>query len=142
MSTEAFPNGAIAKLHAAYERETGQKLRLDGIYHREQAWLHWMKQGFTEADLVLVCRYLKAMIKKDQRRPGCLKFSNMVEAWDYFEQDLSLARGWARNARPAPTERDKALSAMHREPAPAVDAVKTPSSVLKQGYENLWKAIE
>jgi len=123
------PNATIASLHATYERESGERLRLNGIYYREQAWLIWVQQGFTEADLTLVIRYLKEMIRKDRRRPESLKFSNLVESWDRFEEDLSLARGWSRNRPPAKSARQDALRAIGRsEPEP--DRVKTAGQAL------------
>lgn len=128
--TPPTPNEA---LHLAYVRLTGRDLTLD--YMRAQAWHVWQRyrshEPFTMADLTLVVRYLQAQIKKGERRSGCLKFQNLIQSPDFFEEELADARQWARKPAPEPGKA-QALRSTGR-PADAPErAIRTPAMVLGQ----------
>lgn len=92
----------IEALHDTYCRLTGQQITLN--LARESQWFEWCRfrrhRPFTTDDLAAVIRHLQAAIKKGDRNPGALKFSNLIGNPDYFEEDLGLARASARPARP------------------------------------------
>lgn len=128
--TPPTPNEA---LHLAYVRLTGRPLELD--YLKRQEWGVWQRycqhEPFTLADLELVVRYLQAQIKKGERKPGSLKFKNLISSPDYFQEDLIDARQWARRPAQEPGKA-QALRSTGR-PADAPErAIRTPAMVLGQ----------
>lgn len=128
------PNSTqTAEIHGEYVRLTGMPLTLD--YLKEQMWHVWgryrKQEPFTVADLSLVVAYLKAQIKKGERKPGCLKFSNLIASPDYFEEDLQLARAWARKPR-ADAGRAQALRSTHRPTDAPSRPVKSAGDLLRE----------
>lgn len=84
----------IPKLHAAYCELTGLEIGLD--MNRERSWFEWAKKGFTEEDLRLVILEIRKGIKIGKRNPGALKFRNLIEGLDYFEEDLAMVKAQKR----------------------------------------------
>lgn len=84
----------IESLHSVYGNMTGYRLALDMA--REHEWYQWVRRGFTEEDLRLVIRHIQNGIRNRNRRPGALKFSNLIVSADLFEEDLAEARACAR----------------------------------------------
>lgn len=110
----------ILLLHKEFCQETGMELRLGlGEYSRERAWHEFHKAGFTAEDLRLVIRHLKKKIKDKERNPGALKFSNLIERPEAFEEELGLAKAEQRNAKPAPTPKERVVQAFRPAAAPA-----------------------
>lgn len=139
MASPSFQAEA-AKLHAAYNEITGSNLRVGiGEYSRERCWFDFIKAGFTEDDLRCVVRHLRREIKESRRQPSCLKFSNLVEHLERFEEDLGMARAKERKA-PAPVHQ-RALNQLR----PTVTAVtpnetKVTARPVSELIENLKKA--
>lgn len=101
MNPDQFPSHAVRvqALHARYCAATAFDLALN--YVRIRAWHDWLKWGdWNEADLALVIGYLRRKIAAGDRNPGSLKFSNLIEQPDRFEEDLALARSENRIRRP------------------------------------------
>lgn len=112
----------IDQLHARYCALTSP-LVLD--YNKRVFWKSWLDyrkhKPFTIQDLETVIRYLKAEIKKGERKPACLLFRNLICNPDYFEEDLGLAQQ-AMRQKPA-TPRQRILQAAGRpERDPAMTA--------------------
>ena len=87
-------------LHDAYCARTGFDLRLNMA--RELSWQRWLAfSGFTwrVPDLARVIGYLRSEIKKGTRNAGALKFSNLIEQPDRFEEDHALATAAAKEWR-------------------------------------------
>jgi hypothetical protein len=115
-------------LHQKFRELTGSLLPVSGIYLRERQWLAFVEAGITEQDLETVIRYLQKEIRADRRRPGCLKFANLIGpryeddglngqrdcAVDLFLEELSQARAAARNYLPPPSTKDAVLRATGR----------------------------
>ncbi len=135
-----IPNAKIAQLHACYERLTGIQLPLNRAFQREYAWSAWMAHGWTVDDLSTTILYLRREFKDYWLK--MVRFSRLVEDHASFEEWLSIARASQRNARPAPTERQRVLTASGRPQEPPKDKVVTPKDVLATGYADLWKAVE
>lgn len=121
-------NSTISNLHHEYRTLTGYDLGLD--YWRERCWADWCSKGFTVEDLRLVVRWLKDGIRKETRRPGCLKFSNLIQQLDRFEEDLVEAKAELRNKIHAPTEKQMVLRATGRVDKPAPRHERTPADIL------------
>lgn len=109
-------------LHGVYCQLANAQLVL--TMERIYWWSHFKARGFTEADLRLVLRYLWHEIKAERRRYGALKFSNLIQDVDRFEEDLFLARAWDRNYRPVPTSKQQTVAAWH----PAMTEPVTPTA--------------
>lgn len=128
----------IAELHTVFERLTGQQIELNAF--REQQWCVWLgyrrSQPFTTADLTAVIVWLKNQIRKGERRPAALKFSNLVGNPDYFEEDLELARAQLR-VRPLPprqitTSQPDGSTVQRRMPGdPAADTSRSAGKVIE-----------
>lgn len=99
----------IQVCHDTFCQETGVKLRLGiGEYFREQTWARFIAAGFTDEDIRFVCRHLKAEVYKGKRFPGSMRFSNLIERLENFEEELQLAKG-ALIRKPKPTSLDRAM---------------------------------
>lgn len=120
MNTQLPADQAIKDLHACFCHETGAQLRLGiGEYTREAAWSRFLKH-FTKDDLRTVIRYLRKEISIGNRRPGALKFSNLIERLDGFEEDLQFAKGAERNQQPRRNMEERMIA--ERKPAPPTNA--------------------
>lgn len=87
----------IETLHAAYKRLT--KMDVGLRFNRESSWLEFIRQGFTESDLTAVVARLVALIKIGERKPESLKFSNLIEALDRFEEELAMTKAEANGLK-------------------------------------------
>ena len=85
----------VNELHALYCSMTGFEIELN--FTRERIWGEWLayrrNKPFDENDLRRVIGYIRQGIRKDERREGALKFTNLIGSPDRFEEDLSLALG-------------------------------------------------
>lgn len=100
----------ITYLHTAWNGATGQDLRLRMFdYEREYGYQQFIKAGFTDKDMLTVVTYLQREIKKGNRLPGALRWSNCIGNLTRFEEDLSMARAEHRNAKPQPTAKQRVL---------------------------------
>ena len=79
----------IQQAHALYCRLTGQRVSLR--FDRERLWYELFHDGFNEADLQKVIRYLQREIREGRRNVGALKLSNLLQI-DRFEEDLNISR--------------------------------------------------
>jgi len=122
----------IECLALCYKKITGIDLKHMGIIdHRERSWFEFLRAGFTVQDLETVLLWLKKGIREDKRQIGCLRFSNLVERLDRFGEELAMAKAENRNARPAPTPKERVLA----QARPV--AVDVPPA----GYTNTAKPI-
>lgn len=129
-------------IHSAYCRlaQADLTLTMDRLYY----WNAWLSRGFTEADLRLVIRYLLHEVKAGRRFPGSLKWCNLIQNADRFEEDLALARGWERNNKPAPTDKDRVLQAARPvvgQP-PAESTANHVGSIIPKLLEEMRKAAK
>lgn len=115
-------NEQIKILHETYCEFSGCDISLG--FGRDRDWYEFIKAGFDQDDLRLVLIYLRRGIKTGQRNPGCMKFSNVVQNLDYFEEDLALARAYVRNNRPK-TNRQAAIDVFR----PTVDESRLDHSL-------------
>jgi len=88
------------KLHRIYCAETGLEIPLR--MGRDRAWFEWMRAGNTAQDLVMVIRFLKKGIARQARNLGCLRFKNLIEQVDYFDEELAMAKKAASQRPMAP----------------------------------------
>lgn len=103
-------DAAIREVHAVYCTATGMQLRLGlGEYNRQAAWFRFLQAGFSNEDLHVVIRYLQRKIREGTRNVGALKFSNLVERLDAFEEELQLARAELKAMQPKATPRQRAV---------------------------------
>lgn len=79
----------IQQAHALYCSLTGQRVSLR--FDRERLWYEFFHEGFNEADLQRVIRYLQREIREGRRNVGALKLSNLLQP-DRFEEDLNITR--------------------------------------------------
>ena len=130
----------IETLHGIYTRQTGQAVRLD--MGRIYLWEVWLAKGFTNSDLFDLIRHLRAEIREGNRRPGCLKFSNLIGLPDAFEEDLAQLRA-ATRPRP-PTQRTVRSCQTERivsDPGTA-PRVQTPGPILEEYVRQLRASVE
>lgn len=78
----------IQQAHALYCHLTGQRVSLR--FDRERLWYELFREGFNEADLQRVIRYLQREIRQGRRNVGALKLSNLLQL-DRFEEDLNIS---------------------------------------------------
>lgn len=112
MTTTSPPNmqAQINDIHAAFCAATGFQLRMGlGEYTREAAWVRFLNAGFTKADMLLVVRHLKRKVHEGTRNIGALRFSNLVERLDSFEEERGMALAEQRNTKPPMTPKERVL---------------------------------
>lgn len=128
-------------LHRIYCQLTG--LDLSMRYDRERAWYEFAKAGFTGDDLKLVILHLKRGIKSKQRHSGCLKFSNLIECLNYFEEEVCEARAHLRGNRPQ-SNRENIIQAFRPEipTASQIETCKPAKEVVEKLIEELKKAAQ
>lgn len=102
-------NTLIQNLHAAWNGLTGQHIPI-GVcsYEVEFGWHQFIKAGYTQADLELVVAYLQTEIRKGERKPAALRFSNCIGDVLRFSEELELAIG-AQRQKPKPTALGRAM---------------------------------
>lgn len=130
MSTPAV--NLVEMLHSIYCMETGQAV--GRTYQREFAWTEFITRGFTITDLQDVIRDIRRAIGRGERRPEALKFSNLIQDVDRFEEQLAMLRSRQRAARPAP-----AVSAGKAEVLRATG--RSPETAPPQGAKTLGELI-
>jgi hypothetical protein len=93
----------VTALNAAFCRFTGNRCTLS--YARKLSWTQFIERGFTEADLELVIRWLKAQIARGEGgfSPLSLQFGALLGDVDKFEDRLNVARQ-SRHSRTMPSE--------------------------------------
>lgn len=63
-------------------------------------WENFISHGWTEADLALVVKHIKSLIKLKRRRPESLRFHLLIGDTERFNEDISEARALARVPKP------------------------------------------
>lgn len=121
----------IPELHRLYVELTGHKITLhSGREGMWAAWLHFRREEpFTSEDLRVTINHLWRGIKDGSRQPGSLRFSNLIEQPDYFEENLALARAPVRRPPQPNPARQAALEATGRTGGPQ-DNSGRPGGVL------------
>jgi hypothetical protein len=104
------PIETIAALHETYCRLSGMDVALR--FNRESSWLEFTRSGFTKADLEAVLQRLNKLIKLGDRRPECLKFSNVIQGLDRFEEELAMIRAEEKGL--LPVERSLSVMELYR----------------------------
>jgi len=136
----------IRRLHATWERLTGQRLVLDAM--RERAWFDWLERGLTESDLALLVRDLQGKIRAGKCSPAGLKFRYVVANVDQAEEDVAELKARRRRAAGPSPGKAAVLRATGREaenpPAAAAQAgdVMRRSAELEQARRALRAWLE
>lgn len=137
----------IEAIHATYNRLTESQLTL--TFDRIYWWECWLAKGFTESDLALVVGHIQKGIKDGTRHRGALRWSHLIQEPEHFEEELSLARAEARNAKPPPTPKERVLAqagrpvaASEKDTAQSAGQVMATSDGLKRLFEQMRKAAE
>lgn len=128
----------IEPLHDEYCRLAvggGVRLTLERHYY----WSLFMSRGFTIEDLRLVMTYLKGQIRDGKRNPGCLKWCNLIQNVDGFEEELSLARAASRI--PKPTPKAQFLASVGRPEPKVEENTKKAGEVAAYWCEQMRKAV-
>lgn len=84
----------IESLHALYRRLS--KMEVGLRFDRESSWMEFIRAGFTEKDLEAVIDRIHMLIKTGDRRIEALRFSNLIQGLDRFEEELALVRAEAQ----------------------------------------------
>lgn len=87
----------LRDLHQAYVNGSG--LVVEFTMSRIHAWQLWRSRGWGFADLGLVLKYLKRMIKEGKKWQSSLGFRALIENTDAFEELLAMARAQARQPK-------------------------------------------
>lgn len=134
MTPPIITQSQIDAYAAAYCRLTGFALSHRGVFdHRTRAWYEFIRAGHSLEDLELVVRWIQRGIREGKRQPGALRFSNLVERPDLFGEEVQLAKAEKRNAKPAPSPRDKAVAAFRAcDPVPPATDAKHVSQLINQ----------
>lgn len=106
-------------------------------FNREASWVYFIQAGFTEFDLEAVIERLARLVRRGIREPSCLKFSNVVEQLDRFEEELYLIRAEKKGLYKVEREpRDMTVTEMQR----VMDAKSANADALKNkhGHEDAF----
>lgn len=106
---------SVAAMHAAYNKVTKAEAR-PWIYDR--FWFELHRHGYNAVDIEVFCLWvLHENSQREQQYRRRFHIPRMFGDLAEFDADLSLARAWYHNRRPAPTPREKALQQLR----PVVD---------------------
>lgn len=115
----------INLLHGCYCKLTGLSLPMRSICDaRRIAWQRFAAAGHTLRDLETVILHLKQGIRDGKRLPGCLRFTNLIEDLDHWEEELALALAEKRNAKPVMGAKEQALRELRPKTVDVNDNVK------------------
>lgn len=121
----------VQSLHTAYTQLTGLEIGLD--FYREACWAAFISKGFTQDDLKMVIFSIKKGIETRERKPGALKFRNLIVNLDWFEEDLAEIRAKRRGHVPIDPAKAEVLRATGRSvTASNASTVTTVGAVLKK----------
>jgi hypothetical protein len=102
----------IRSFHELFEKLSGARFTLD--YCRMDAWRQFINyrrhEPYTHDDLRLVWRHLRKQILNGKRNAGALKFRNIIQNPDYFEEDLIEAQGEAERASKPPQPKTQVVT--------------------------------
>lgn len=116
----------INNLMSCYTKTTGIPLNHRGVCNPwAPMFSAFIDAGYTEKDLEFVITHLRGQIRDEKRNWGILKIDNLLGDIFRFEQELGLARAQTRNARPAPTGKDRAVAQLRPEAAPPKPSTRT-----------------
>jgi hypothetical protein len=90
-------HATIEDLHRTYCSLS--KMEVSLRFNRESSWVEFIRAGFTKADLEAVLHRLLRLIECGERRPEALKFSNVVEGLDRFEEELAMIKAEANGLK-------------------------------------------
>lgn len=122
---------AVCALHEAYTQLTGFEIVLDAF--REASWGQFLARGFTVDDMRLVIYSIRKGIESKERKPGALKFRNLIGNLDWFEEDLAEIRAKRRGHVPIDPAKAEVLRATGRSvTASNASTVTTVGAVLKK----------
>lgn len=125
-----FSNGiaAIAELHRAYCELIGEEIPL--TMDREYAWSVFRSRGYGADELRLVVFEVRRAIDRQERKPGALKFRNLIVNIDWFDEDLAEARANLRNRRPPPSAKERVLEQSGRPAGVRTGTARTVETVV------------
>ena len=129
----------IRAFHTVFEQLSGMQLTLD--FCRMDAWRQFIgyrrHQPYTHDDLRLVWRFLKKQIINGKRNAGALKFRNLIQNPDYFEEDLAEAMGDAEMNRKPAQPKTKVINYANTERIVVSDNMEPKVVNLKDFFSDL-----
>lgn len=135
-------NNQIQTLHKLYIDLTGINLPLPVSQY--WIWEQFIARGHGEDQLRIVIKYLKRGISNQERRGGCLKFTNLLGDIDHFAEELAMAQKEFRKKPAYSPGKQSVLRATGRpdEPPtnPAISAAQVIERTKLASMLNRWKA--
>lgn len=122
-------NNQIQTLHNLYIELTGLNLPLPVSQY--WIWEQFITRGHGENELRAVIKHLKRGISNQERRAGCLRFSNLLGDMDRFAEELSMAQKY----RPKPAYspgKQAVLRATGRPDEPPTAEAQSMSQVIER----------
>lgn len=93
----------IKELHDSYIAATGNELRMNYLY--AQAWTEFLSAGWTREDLLLVIKFTRQKMARNEGgfNPQSLMLRVLcADGWLKFDERLSMARSEQRRRAPQP----------------------------------------
>lgn len=123
----------LKSLHDLWNKLTGQELK---YLPCERLLWDYFNNGFSESDLETVLTFMIWQNKKrEPRYRNKLLFHRIVGDLEFFNSIHGEAAAWARNRRPAPTEKAKTVAAFRGTP------VETESAGTSRTFREVLKGI-
>ncbi len=129
----------IDALHAEYLRLVGGDLTLsmDRIYW----WGQWRLKGWGIEELRLVIGHIQNGIKAKRRNLGALKWSNLIQQIDRYEEEIIEARAEKRNAKPHVTPKERVISQARPTIAPVAPGTTREAKPVGEYIAQLRAAV-
>lgn len=119
----------LRRLHQVYVQDTRLDVPLN--MGRMDNWHAWRSHGFTEQDLILVIRNLKAKIKDGRKWESALHFSKLIRETDVFEEELAEARAKQRErGQRIDPARAQALRESGRPPVQVIATARSAADII------------
>lgn len=128
----------IDRLDRCYQKLTTRTFRASGVITgREYAWSQFIKVGYTVADLEDCLLWIKRGIQRGVRHEPALGFRRLIGDLMIFEDELAAARAENRNAKPAPSPKERVLE----QARPTVSSVPVRDAAKPAGQVDWIKAL-
>lgn len=135
----------ISLLHSCYCKFIGQNLPLRSICDsRRVAWQRFAAAGHTLRELETVLLYLNRRIQEDHWDRGCLRFTNLIEDINHFEEVFSEAAAWKRNLPREKTAKEVAVQQWRPTVSAPVEVytARQVGEIMAKGFEAMRKAAQ
>lgn len=135
-------NDKIQTLHKLYTELSGMNYPLPVSQY--WIWEQFIARGHGEPEIRAVIKHLKRGIANQERRGGCLRFSNLLGDMDRFAEELAMAQKEIRKKPSYSSGKQQVLRATCRPDEPPTSEPQSMAQLIERtklaAMLHEWKA--